>query len=960
MGSGGISPVSTGAMSEEERKLYKKQEESLFKAATKEEDPIKFKHVRNAVVMTWEVRRGDLFWAAMLKMPLGTHAPMCFKSLIIVHKLLHDGHPSVLPETYQQKGKLRQLGGVWAHNSSPYAPIITSYVQFLTHKLDFHHKYQQLPGDLNSQLDAFGVTLFNDTAGAYAFLADVFDLHDYVMELGSTVLGSLNLKLSTKQTECRVIALVPIAWESRALYFIAMQLLQLLHRELDLETLAGHDKRFVQQWYKLKKFYYDINNLQYIRGQVQVPELGEAPPGWLQVAQPPPPPMPREDKFAGFGDVVGTVSFGNNADLEAEIARLRKEIERLLQEIAMLKAEILRLNGIIASMTEDRDTMNVSAARARERFGEMEALLAQQREMIEQLQAANEELATKGGGEFEAKFKKMQEMYTKLRADHLGLLKQSAATKNALVDAKKISEKMKDDYNKWKAEVETLRAENTRFSKTIEELKNQGSTEANTLTMKHHAEISELEKGWHDKFEAARLAAEEEARKIQAELDRMAADAERAKEEAERIRKAQAEQQANIINGTVEASKTIITRALEDFESPGHMGNESATAEYTIASAHNANQAGQKLSELMQTFFANPDRGLGGEQVAHAPLFASAVAELLNNAKGSLRLAADDSVTDGLIDANRKAAKAALNVLQAIAIKEDEDLPAKVPKLKACSQLLVTSLAKVETLTDKLIVREVEDSDQLGGLLVDQMGLAAQQISEAAKRLEELLAKAKLEQSGLQLNVNESILAGSKALMECIRILVERATVVQNDIVEAGRGSANVAEFYRQNHTWAEGLISAAKEVGWGANVLVESADGVVGGTGKYEALIAAANEIMSSTAHLVAASRVKAERGSKAQERLEAASTDVREATRELVKAAKNAGEVLASQNKEDLSKLSDNQAKRAEMQKQIRALELEKELEMVRKDLFELRKANYERDRARGLNDGAAPPTH
>ena len=45
--------------------------------------------------------------------------------------------------------------------------------------------------------------------------------------------------------------------------------------ELDLETLAGHDKRFVQQWYKLKKFYYDINNLQYIRGQVQVPELGD-------------------------------------------------------------------------------------------------------------------------------------------------------------------------------------------------------------------------------------------------------------------------------------------------------------------------------------------------------------------------------------------------------------------------------------------------------------------------------------------------------------------------------------------------------------------------------------------------------------------------------------------------------------------------------------------------------------
>ena len=44
---------------------------------------------------TWEVRSGHMFWTAMLKLPLGTHGAMCFKALIIVHKLLHDGHPSV-------------------------------------------------------------------------------------------------------------------------------------------------------------------------------------------------------------------------------------------------------------------------------------------------------------------------------------------------------------------------------------------------------------------------------------------------------------------------------------------------------------------------------------------------------------------------------------------------------------------------------------------------------------------------------------------------------------------------------------------------------------------------------------------------------------------------------------------------------------------------------------------------
>ncbi|KNC69851.1 hypothetical protein SARC_17631 [Sphaeroforma arctica JP610] len=46
-------------------------------------------------------------------------------------------------------------------------------------------------------------------------------------------------------------------------------------------------------------------------------------------------------------------------------------------------------------------------------------------------------------------------------------------------------------------------------------------------------------------------------------------------------------------------------------------------------------------------------------------------------------------------------------------------------------------------------------------------------------------------------------------------MLVEKATTVQDEIVNSGRGGANAKEFYNQNHTWAEGLISAAREVGW-------------------------------------------------------------------------------------------------------------------------------------------------
>jgi len=35
------------------------------------------------------------------------------------------------------------------------------------------------------------------------------------------------------------------------------------------------------------------------------------------------------------------------------------------------------------------------------------------------------------------------------------------------------------------------------------------------------------------------------------------------------------------------------------------------------------------------------------------------------------------------------------------------------------------------------------------------------------------------------------------------------------------QGTSSIKEFYKKHHRWTEGLISAAKAVGWGANVLV-------------------------------------------------------------------------------------------------------------------------------------------
>ena len=119
------------------------------------------------------------------------------------------------------------------------------------------------------------------------------------------------------------------------------------------------------------------------------------------------------------------------------------------------------------------------------------------------------------------------------------------------------------------------------------------------------------------------------------------------------------------------------------------------------------------------------------------------------------------------------------------------------------------------------------------------------------------------------------------------------------------------------NLRWTEGLISAAKAVGLGANLLVDAADRwtkywalrlqiyifwpqknfrIVLGSGKFEEIMVASQEIAASTAQLVIASRVKAKEGSSKFQELKVASKVVTEATGAVVGVAKSSAVTVES----------------------------------------------------------------
>lgn len=104
-----------------------------------------------------------------------------------------------------------------------------------------------------------------------------------------------------------------------------------------------------------------------------------------------------------------------------------------------------------------------------------------------------------------------------------------------------------------------------------------------------------------------------------------------------------------------------------------------------------------------------------------------------------------------------------------------------------------------------------------------------------------------------------------------------------------------------------------------------------------------ASQEIAAATAQLVVASRVKADRSSGKLSKLSSSSKKVTEATGNVVATSKSCYALIEETEDMDFSKLTLHQAKRLEMESQVRVIELETLLTNERTKLAALRKKHY-----------------
>ena len=119
---------------------------SVKKAITPEETAPKRKHVRACVVYTWDHRNGRDFWNAVKLLPIQSSDVQTFKALVVVHKVIQEGHKKVLQEGLHQVNWIRSLAGSGGRGSSSYSRLIDEYARLLLHKLDFHRGHPAFNG----------------------------------------------------------------------------------------------------------------------------------------------------------------------------------------------------------------------------------------------------------------------------------------------------------------------------------------------------------------------------------------------------------------------------------------------------------------------------------------------------------------------------------------------------------------------------------------------------------------------------------------------------------------------------------------------------------------------------------------------------------------------------------------------------------------------------------------------
>uniref|UniRef100_A0ABM5F1C6 Huntingtin-interacting protein 1-related protein isoform X1 n=2 Tax=Pogona vitticeps TaxID=103695 RepID=A0ABM5F1C6_9SAUR len=999
---------------EAEREQFdKNQAMSISKAINTLEVPVKEKHARRIILGTHHEKGAFTFWSYAIGLPLPSSAILSWKFCHVLHKVLRDGHPNVLHDCQRYRSNIRETGDLWGHLHDRYGQLVNIYTKLLLTKISFHLKHPEFPPGLEVTDEVLEKAAGTDVNNIFQLTVEMFDYMDCELKLSESVFRQLNTSMAVSQmsaVQCRLAPLIQVIQDCSHLYHYTVKLMFKLHSCLPADTLQGHRDRFHEQFRSLKNFFKRASDMLYFKRLIQIPRLPENPPNFLRasalaehvkpvvvipeeapedeepealieistapaVEQQQQPPIVSDIFEQTFGPPNGL-----RDDRDLQIENLKKEIDLLRGELEKIKLEAQRY------ITQLKAQINSLEAEVEEQRKQKQKALVdneQLRDELERLQKAKLEgdksrglylEAEKKASATEVRYTKLKEKHNELINTHAELLRKNADTAKQLTVTQQSQEevaRVKEQLafqmeqvkreSEMKLEDQTLQLEQVKrkLESKEEELaqlqqslchskqvgSNLGSqlealqTEKDVLRKSVTEKEQELiaAKGLIQEKE---LLLSQETEKRAKEIQEMQGKLTEKNSQEQKLQQKLLEDQFNLLQGTVKEVEGIIRDAVGKLDDPLHIRCTSSP-DYLISRAQAALDSVKAVESGHGRYVAHMADATG--LVGALAQFAHLTADAIVNGSATSHLAPTDHA-DKLIETCRDCGQRSLDYLDKLKDKRSlrqADLEDVRKTLQGILQL------GQELRPQSLDIRQ----EELGDMVDKEMASTSAAIEDAVRRIEEMMNQARIESSGVKLEVNERILNSCTDLMKAIRLLVITSTNLQKEIVESGRGAATPQEFYAKNSRWTEGLISASKAVGWGATQLVESADKVVLHTGKYEELIVCSHEIAASTAQLVAASKVKAEKHSRHLGKLQECSRTVNEMAANVVASTKSGQEQVEDRDAMDFSGMSLIKLKKEEMETQVKVLELEKTLENERLRLGELRRQHYALS---GLCDG------
>ncbi|KDN49591.1 hypothetical protein K437DRAFT_76853 [Tilletiaria anomala UBC 951] len=432
---------------------------NVKKATSPDETAPKQKHVRKCIVYTWDYHSSQSIWASLRVQPILGDEVQTFKALILVHKVLQEGHQIVLKEAQEQIGWFetcsRTVGGESARG---YSTLIRAYVNFVLAKLRFHRHHPEFNG-LFEYEEYISLKNIDNPDEGYETIVDLMELQDQIEQFQKLVFAHFR---GSATNECRIASLVPLVKESYGIYKFLTSMLRAMHRRTDaMDALEPLRARYNHQHHNLRKFYYECANLKFLTSLINVPKLNHDPPNLFDSPDAPslptrratPPPSgpsqseideqarllkEYEDKQRALKDQE-EAERRRQEELKARQAREFEEQQRLQAEqqkqaqdaliraqmehaaggrMAELERELLAMRG-----QYERDQLMLEQYDRRVKALEMEmaniganvnAQLASKDDLIQQLQ----EQVNMWRNKYEA----LAKLYSQLRSEHLDML----------------------------------------------------------------------------------------------------------------------------------------------------------------------------------------------------------------------------------------------------------------------------------------------------------------------------------------------------------------------------------------------------------------------------------------------------------------------------------------------------------------------------------------------------------